>query len=126
MIDLDFDKVGGLLPAIVQDADNDAVLMLGFMDHEALQTTLRTGRATFFSRDRKSLWTTFAHIVSISVDRDRDSVLLRVRRSDCDSTEPQGFSDTIDWSPVDGDEALRSGADSTWSTGRCSDYSFHC
>ena len=82
--------------------------MLGFMDREALQTGLRTGRATFISRDRTSLWTAFAHIVSISVDRDRDAA-ARVHRSNCEPGELPGFADTIDWSSVGGDAALRSG-----------------
>jgi phosphoribosyl-AMP cyclohydrolase len=126
MIDLDFDKLGGVLPAVVQVADRDAVLMLGFMDRKAPQTTLRAGRATFFSRDRQSLRTTFAHIVSIGVDRDRGSVLLRVHRSECEPGEPHGFTDTIDWSSPGGDAALMSGLDSTRSAARGSDYAFHC
>lgn len=88
MIDLDFDKLNGLsglLPAVLQDADSEAVLMLGFMDREALAVTLRTGRATFLSRARQRLWTkgetsgNVAEVVSISVDCDRDTLLLRVR-----------------------------------------------
>jgi phosphoribosyl-AMP cyclohydrolase len=125
VIDLDFDKLGGLLPAVVQDADSNAVLMLGFMDREALQISLRTGRATFLNRDRTALWTAFAHIVSMSVDRDRDGVLLRVRRSTCEPGGLPGFADTIDWS-AGGDAAPRSSADSIRPGGRCSDYAFHC
>ena len=53
---LDFDKGGGLLPAIVQHADNRAVLMLGYMTREALTETLRRGRVVFFSRSRGALW----------------------------------------------------------------------
>jgi phosphoribosyl-AMP cyclohydrolase len=126
MIDLDFDKLGGLLPAVVQDADSETVLMLGFMDRAALQTSLRTGRATFFSRDRASLWTTFDHIVSIAVDRDRDGVLLRVHRSGCGPGELPGFTDVVDWSPADGDAGTRSGAEPSRSARHSSDCAFHC
>ena len=71
------------LPAVLQDADSEAVLMLGFMDREALAVTLRTGRAA--STGRQRLWTkgetsgNVAEVVSISVDCDRDTLLLRVR-----------------------------------------------
>ena len=54
---LDWDKGGGLVPAIVQDADNLRVLMLGYMDRAALEATLATGRVTFFSRSKRRLWT---------------------------------------------------------------------
>ena len=54
---LDFDKMGGLLPAIIQDADTGKVLMLGFMNEQAYQTTQETGKVTFFSRTRNCLWT---------------------------------------------------------------------
>jgi len=85
MLDLDFDKMQGLLPAVLQDADTGAVLMLGFMNREALARTLRTGRATFFSRTRNQLWTkgetsgNVAVVESIATDCDRDTLLLRVR-----------------------------------------------
>jgi len=86
VIELDFDNLGGLLPAVVQDADSKAVLMLGFMDREAFATTLRSGRATFFSRGRRRLWTkgetsgNVAEVVSISADCDGDTLLLRVQQ----------------------------------------------
>jgi len=126
MIDLDFDRLGGLLPAVVQDADSEAVLMLGFMDREALQRSLRTGRATFRSSDRASLWTTFDHIVSIGVDRDRDSVLLRVHRSTCEPGELLGFTDAVDWSAADADAGTGSDTESSLSGRRRSDAAFHC
>ena len=84
-IDLDFDKLGGLVPAVLQDADSQAVLMVGFMNREALAQTLETGRATFFSRTRSRLWTkgessgNFAVVASLSADCDHDTLLLRVR-----------------------------------------------
>ena len=54
---IDFEKLGGLVPAIVQDADTLNVLMLGFMNQEAYDKTVATGRVTFWSRTRKTLWT---------------------------------------------------------------------
>jgi len=80
--ELDWDKQGGLLPAIVQDAASRRVLMLGYMDREALAHTRRTGRVTFFSRRTGRLWTkgeTSGHtlaLVSVQADCDRDALLV--------------------------------------------------
>jgi len=85
MLDLDFDKMQGLLPAVLQDADTGAVLMVGFMNREALEKTLETRLATFFSRTRNRLWTkgetsgNVARVESVCTDCDRDTLLLRVR-----------------------------------------------
>jgi phosphoribosyl-ATP pyrophosphohydrolase/phosphoribosyl-AMP cyclohydrolase len=82
---LDWDKQGGLLPAIVQDADTRRVLMLGYMDRDALAQTRRTGRVTFFSRRTKRPWTkgeTSGHwlaLVSVEADCDRDALLVLAR-----------------------------------------------
>lgn len=80
----DFDKMNGLLPAVVQaDADGE-VLMVGFMNREALEQTLETGYVTFFSRTRQQLWRkgessgTRLRIISAATDCDRDTLLLRV------------------------------------------------
>lgn len=84
MADIDFAKMQGLAPAIVQDAGNGEVLMLGFMNREALETTLRSGYATFYSRTRGKLWTkgetsgNRLRVASITTDCDFDTVLLRV------------------------------------------------
>ncbi len=84
MIELDFEKMGGLLPAVVQDYRSGEVLMLGFMNREAWQATLETGRATFYSRTRNTLWVkgmTSGHVqrvMEIRVDCDDDTVLLKV------------------------------------------------
>lgn len=81
---LDFGKLGGLIPAIVQDASGGEVLMVGFMNREALDRTVAEGYVTFYSRTRNRLWTkgetsgNRLRIVSASTDCDRDSVLLRV------------------------------------------------
>jgi phosphoribosyl-ATP pyrophosphohydrolase/phosphoribosyl-AMP cyclohydrolase len=85
MINLDFDKLQGLIPAVLQDVDSGAVLMVGFMNGEALEKTLRTGHATFYSRTRNKLWTkgetsgNVAQVISIRTDCDRDTLLLEVR-----------------------------------------------
>jgi len=82
---LDFAKQGGLIPAIVQDADTGRVLMLGYMDDAALETTRATSRVTFFSRRRGALWTkgetsgNALALVSIHADCDRDALLVRAR-----------------------------------------------
>ncbi|MBP3714255.1 MAG: bifunctional phosphoribosyl-AMP cyclohydrolase/phosphoribosyl-ATP diphosphatase HisIE [Phocaeicola sp.] len=80
----DFNKMGGLIPAIIQDADTQIVLMLGYMNEEAYQKTLDTGIVTFFSRTRQTLWTkgetsgNFLHVVSIKADCDQDTLLIQV------------------------------------------------
>ena len=85
MIDLDFDKLHGLVPAVLQDADNGAVLMVGFMNREALEKTLASGYTTFFSRTRNQLWIkgetsgNRAQVISVHTDCDRDTLLLGVR-----------------------------------------------
>ena len=85
MLDLNFDKMQGLLPAVLQDADTGAVLMVGFMNREALEKTLSIGYATFFSRTRNQLWTkgetsgNLAQVESVTTDCDHDTLLLRVR-----------------------------------------------
>ncbi|WP_101926575.1 MULTISPECIES: bifunctional phosphoribosyl-AMP cyclohydrolase/phosphoribosyl-ATP diphosphatase HisIE [Luteimonas] len=82
---LDWDKTGGLLPAIVQDATTLRVLMLGYMDREALAETRRSGRVTFFSRSKQRLWTKgeqsghFLDLVSLQGDCDSDSLLVLAR-----------------------------------------------
>lgn len=82
---LDWDKGNGLLPAIVQDADTGQVLMLGYMNRDALRRTLGEGRVTFFSRTRQALWTkgeTSGHyldVVSASTDCDADTLLVTAR-----------------------------------------------
>ena len=81
---LDFSKTGGLVPAIVQDHASGRVLMLAYMNPEAWQATLSTGKATYFSRSRQTLWTkgeTSGHVQlvkEIYIDCDNDTVLLKV------------------------------------------------
>ena len=81
---IDFDKLGGLVPAIIQDDATLKVLMLGFMNKEAYEKTVATGKVTFFSRTRNKLWTkgetsgNFLNLVSIKNDCDNDTLLIRV------------------------------------------------
>ena len=82
---IDFKKMQGLVPAIVQDAGSDEILMLGFMNREAFEHTLNCGYLTFFSRTRNQLWTkgessgNRLKVLSISTDCDRDTFLVRVQ-----------------------------------------------
>jgi len=82
---LDWDKGDGLLPAVVQDACSGVVLMLGFMNREALRATLGARRVTFFSRTRQALWTkgetsgNFLEVESVSADCDADTLLVLAR-----------------------------------------------
>lgn len=86
MIRLDFDKLNSLIPAVVQDDKSGEILMLGFMNRAAWETTLATGKATFFSRSRQALWTkgetsgNMQLIKEIRIDCDDDSVLLKVEQ----------------------------------------------
>ena len=80
---LDFDKMGGLIPAIIQDARTKNVLMLGFMNKEAYEKTLEINKVTFFSRTKNRLWTKgeesghFLDVVSIESDCDNDTLLIK-------------------------------------------------
>ncbi len=80
---LDFNKMGGLVPAIIQDASTRNVLMLGFMNQEALDKTVETGKVTFWSRSRNCLWTkgetsgNYLNVVSIQDDCDHDTLLIK-------------------------------------------------
>jgi phosphoribosyl-AMP cyclohydrolase len=83
---MNYAKLNGLIPAVIQDAETSEVLMLGFMNEQALAATRQTGYATFFSRTRGSLWTkgetsgNKLSVVSILVDCDHDTLLLKVKR----------------------------------------------
>jgi phosphoribosyl-AMP cyclohydrolase len=83
---IDFDKAGGLLPAIAQDADTGTVLMLAWMNREAYEETLRTGRACYYSRSRGKLWRKgeesghVQEVREVYLDCDADTILLRVQQ----------------------------------------------
>lgn len=108
-MELDFQKSGGLIPAIIQDEKTRKVLMLGYMNEEALAKTNDTGKVTFFSRSKNRLWTkgeesgNFLHVVSVTPDCDNDTLLIKVR--------PVG--------PV-----CHTGADTCWNEDNCTDVAF--
>lgn len=83
-MELDFEKMNGLIPAIIQDNYTQKVLMLGFMNKEAYEKTMETGKVTFFSRTKNRLWTkgeesgNFLHVVSVKADCDNDALLIMV------------------------------------------------
>jgi len=108
---LDWDKGDGLLPVIVQDAANLRVLMLGYMNREALDRTLASGRVTFFSRSKQRLWTkgeSSGHVlelVSVDVDCDDDTLLVlahpqgptcHLQRPSCFPAAPSAFLPELD------------------------------
>lgn len=86
-MNIDFEKMNGLVPAIIQDNTTRNVLMLGYMNREAFEKTLATGKVTFWSRSRNCLWTkgetsgNFLNLVDIKVDCDNDTLLVRVNPS---------------------------------------------
>ena len=83
-MNLDYEKVDGLIPAIIQDNETSKVLMLGYMNKEALEKTIETNKVTFFSRTKNRLWTkgeesgNFLNVVSIAPDCDNDTLLIKV------------------------------------------------
>ena len=99
---LDFEKMGGILPAIIQDAQSNQVLMLGFMNREAYEKTTREGRVTFYSRTKKRLWTkgeesgNYLQLVEIKEDCDRDTLLVMVNPDGpvCHTGEPSCFGES--------------------------------
>ena len=86
MIKLDFNKTGGLVPAIVQDYQTGEILMLAYMNPDAFNATLSTGKATYYSRSRQTLWVkgetsgNMQLIKEIRIDCDDDTVLLKVEQ----------------------------------------------
>ena len=86
MIKLDFAKMGGLIPAVVQDHLSGEILMVGFMNADAWETTLKSGKATFYSRTRNTLWTkgltsgNVQLVKEIRIDCDDDTVVLKVEQ----------------------------------------------
>ena len=83
---MDFSKLDGLVPAVIQDRDTNEVLMVGFMNQQALQRTVDTGFATFFSRTRNTLWTkgetsgNKLAVREVLIDCDDDTVLVKAER----------------------------------------------
>ena len=106
--ELDFDKLGGLIPAVVQNASDGEVLMVGFMNPEAVARTLTGGYVTFFSRTRQKLWTkgetsgNRLRVVSAATDCDRDTLLFRVEVEGaglvCHRGTRSCFTEDLSWS----------------------------
>lgn len=100
---LAWDKMDGLLPAVVQDAETDQLLMLGYMDRSALETTIEDGLVTFFSRSKQRLWRkgessgNVLKLVSIEADCDSDALLVRARPAGptCHLGTVSCFGDTL-------------------------------
>ena len=86
MIELDFKKAGGLIPAIAQDYATGDILMLAYMNREAFEATLSSGKATYYSRSRQALWVkgetsgNVQQIKEVRIDCDNDTVLLKVKQ----------------------------------------------
>lgn len=108
-MEIDFEKMGGLVPAIIQDATTKNVLMLGFMNKEAYQKTMDTKLVTFWSRSRNCLWTkgetsgNYLHLVSIQNDCDNDTLLIKVDPDGpvCHKGTDTCWGDTNDCNPVE-------------------------
>ncbi|CAM4238392.1 bifunctional phosphoribosyl-AMP cyclohydrolase/phosphoribosyl-ATP diphosphatase HisIE [Flavobacterium terrigena] len=106
---IDFTKNNGLIPAIIQDNETKTVLMLGYMNQEALDRTLKTQKVTFFSRSKNRLWTkgeesgNFLNLVSVKNDCDNDTLLIKAN--------PVG-------------PTCHTGSDTCWQEGNYSDYGF--
>ncbi len=107
-MEIDFEKMGGLVPAIIQDAVTKNVLMLGFMNEEAYNKTISTQKVTFWSRSRNCLWTkgetsgNFLHLVSIQNDCDNDTLLVKVHPEGptCHKGTDTCWGETNDVNPI--------------------------
>jgi len=108
-MEIDFEKMGGLVPAIIQDATTKNVLMLGFMNQEAYKKTMDTKLVTFWSRSRNCLWTkgetsgNYLHLVSIQNDCDNDTLLIKVNPDGpvCHKGTDTCWGDTNKCNPVE-------------------------
>lgn len=107
-MDIDFEKCGGLVPAIIQDATTRKVLMLGYMNQESLKKTTDTGLVTFYSRSRQELWTkgetsgNYLKLVDIKVDCDNDTLLIQAKPEGpvCHTGSDTCWGDTNEVSPL--------------------------
>ncbi len=118
MVSLDFEKGGGLLPAIVQDDSSGEVLMLAYMNEDSWKKTLETGKAVFWSRSRRALWMKgeqsghFQIVREIRIDCDDDTILLKVEQvggAACHTGYRSCFYRKVsgDALVIDGDKVLR-------------------
>ena len=107
-MNIDFEKTDGLVPAIIQDNTTRNVLMLGYMNREAYEKTMATGKVTFWSRSRNCLWTkgetsgNFLNLVDIKVDCDNDTLLVRVNPTGpaCHLSTDTCWGETNDANPL--------------------------
>ena len=107
-MDIDFGKCGGLVPAIIQDATTNKVLMLGYMNQEALDKTKATGLVTFFSRSRQTLWTkgetsgNYLKLVDMKIDCDNDTLLVKANPTGpvCHTGSDTCWGETNESSPL--------------------------
>lgn len=117
MIDLqqlNFDKTQGLIPCIVQDAQTNTVLMLGYMNREALDKTLSENKLTFYSRTKQRLWTkgetsgNYLHLVDVKIDCDDDTLLFKVKPEGptCHTGSDTCFNETNQFSGLEFLEAI--------------------
>lgn len=105
MNSIDFDKMSGLVPAIIQDYYTKNVLMLGFMNKDAYNKTIETGKVTFYSRTKQRLWTKgeesghYLNVVSVDIDCDNDTLLIKVKPigPTCHTGADTCFGYTNDW-----------------------------
>jgi len=105
---IDFEKCGGLVPAIIQDVNTRRVLMLGYMNEESYAKTVETGLVTFYSRSRKTLWTkgetsgNYLHVSSIKIDCDNDTLLIQARPDGptCHTGSDTCWGETNDANPM--------------------------
>jgi phosphoribosyl-AMP cyclohydrolase / phosphoribosyl-ATP pyrophosphohydrolase len=111
---LDFDKTQGLIPCIVQDAQTNTVLMLGYMNREALDKTLSENKLTFYSRTKQRLWTkgetsgNYLHLVDVKIDCDDDTLLFKVKPEGptCHTGSDTCFNETNQFSGLEFLEAI--------------------
>jgi len=107
-LDIDFEKGNGLVPVIAQDADSGKVLMLAYVNKEAFEYTLKTGRATYWSRSRGKLWRkgeesgNFQEIVDILIDCDNDTLIYKVVQKGLGAACHEGYESCFFRSYTDG------------------------
>lgn len=105
---IDFEKMSGLIPAIIQDAVTSKVLMLGYMNEDAYNQTIDTGLVTFFSRSRQKLWVkgetsgNYLKLVSINIDCDNDALLIKVHPQGpvCHKGTDTCWSESNEYQPI--------------------------
>lgn len=105
---IDFEKMSGLIPAIIQDAVTSKVLMLGYMNEDAYNQTIDTGFVTFFSRSRQKLWVkgetsgNYLKLVSINIDCDNDALLIKVHPQGpvCHKGTDTCWSESNEYQPI--------------------------